>query len=78
MLLSRHLDAKGQLRFVTFLDRYGEQTSNIPERDFHREGEELPANLKKEFIRTVSGEAFPDKFITPLLMPEQDATKKLK
>lgn len=78
MLLYRHLDAKGQLQFVTFLNRYGEQTINIPKRDFHPEGEVLPANLKKEFIGTFSGEAFPDKFFTPLLMPEQDATKGLK
>ena len=78
MLLYRHLNEKGQLQFVTFQDRYGEQTINILKRDFHPEGEPLPAKLKKEFIGTFSGEAFPDKFFTPLLLPEPDATKNLK
>ena len=75
VLLYRHLDDKGQLQFVTFHDRFGEQTINIPKRDFHSEREPLPANLKKEFICTFSGEAFPDKFFTPLILSEQDALK---
>ena len=78
MLLYRHLDKKGQLQFVTFRDRYREQSINIPKRDFHPEEEPLPADLKKEFIGTFSGEAFPDKFFTPLLLSEQDAAKTLK
>jgi len=78
VLLYRHVDEKGQLQFVTFQDRYGEQSINISKRDFHPEGEALPANLKKEFVGTFSGEAFPEKFFTPLLLSEQDAVKKLK
>jgi len=77
MLLYRYIDEQGRVQFITFQDRYGEQSINIPKREFRSE-KPLPTNLKKEFIGTFSGEAPPNKFLTPLVMPEPEATKQLK
>lgn len=78
MLLYRHLSEKGEVQFVTFEDRFGEQHISIPKRAFHPEGQALPAGLKKEFLGTFSGEAVPAKFFTPLVLTETAARKDLE
>ena len=78
VLLYRHVDEKGKVRFVTFQDRHGEQTIDLGKRDFFPERDALPSGLKKEFVGTFSGEANPEKFMTPLVLPEEESVKRVR
>lgn len=73
-LLYRHLDKKGVPTHVSCEDRYGIQTFRLKDLDF----EDAPETSKKEYLGTLSGEAYPLKFLTPVVLSEGDARKEIK
>ena len=75
MLIYRHLDDLGNVSHATFEAKEGgEQTVRLNDPDF----EKPLKDSKKEHISTISGEAYPLKFVTPLVVSEASARKKLR
>jgi hypothetical protein len=75
ILIYRHLDKEGTVTHVTFEAREGgAQSARLKEPDF----EKPPEASKREYIGLISGEAYPLKFVTPLIVSEESARKKLK
>ncbi len=73
VLVYRHIDTEGAPTHVTFEDRFGSQTVRLEDPDF----ENAPDTSLKEFIGTISGEAYPLKFFVAPVLPEANAREKI-
>ena len=74
VLIYRHSDTEGKITHFTAEDQSSAQSVRLNKPDF----EDPPKNSKKEYIGLISGEAYPLKFITPLIVSEKVARQKLK
>ena len=75
MLVYRHVNSEGKVTHVTFEAREGgEQSIRLQNPDF----EAPPEGSKREYVGLVSGEAYPLKFMTPMIVPEEVARRKME
>ncbi len=78
LLVYRHLDAAGKVTHVTFEPRDEAitgvgQSIRLKDPDFERP----PDATRKEYLGLISGEAYPLKFVPPLVVSEAMAREKL-
>lgn len=78
VLLYRILNQSGSVIGVSFLDRYGEQVIDLVNMCFADPTSLLSGFSKKEYLGLVSGEAYPLKFITSIVITEDTAISGTK
>ena len=78
IMLYRHLDKDGKVTHLSFEPRDEVLTGGQSVRLVNPDFEEPPKSSKKEYVGLVSGEAYPLKFFTPLIVSEKSARERMK
>ena len=76
VLVYRGLNKEGGVKLLIFEDRFGKQSIDLEKILFVDESEGTIPNL--EYLGLLSGEAYPNKFTSSIVLRESDARKKLK
>ena len=79
IMIYRHLNAEGEVTHVSFWPRDESLSGTMQSiRLTNPAFEEPPIGFQKEYIGLVTGESYPLKFVSPLILPEAVAAKKMR